>query len=504
VQGVDGRPRQAKIGELGETTRSLKSQLEKPKSRLDRFKEYAGVVSLVLSLATGCFAVYTSFVTEPEKSRAEAESKLHDVLAQIVTLDQEYMKEIQQGDPNANNGTLESKRNILLQQAEDLADQRGVASAEDELNLGNAYLFGSHYESAFKHFKTALQLAGKDSTMKANAETQIGRLEFYGVAGTSIKEGRASFDDAEKLLGKPASGPVGITLVQSLATRSFVECSVGDPAVGEHAHQRALDELTLLTHDPTINPQLIDLYKVGLTTALINTHCAGKTTLAPSTSASGSAGTASPGLAAVNKIDLSNRMMALLVARNYSGFEGNMTAAAQSQIPESRLQSIWEQVQAITGPYKRTIETKTNVVNNTTFYIVHAECQKGLLNLALVFDPTNRVSYVLLTPLSALPKQEIERRATKAVSNFFEQKFTDLYSDFDQNLQNQISVDRLQVYFTQITRVSRAFDHVFRASKDRDLDIVDVVCQLQGGKVVLRVAYDPDMKINALVVVPSK
>lgn len=493
----------AKIGELGETTRSLKDQLEKPKSRLDRFKEYAGVVSLVLSLATGFFAIYTSFVTEPEKSRADALSKLHDSLAQIVTLDQEYLKELQQGDPSANNGTLASKRNILLQQAEDLADQRGIASAEDQLNLGNAYLFGSGYESALKHFRAALQLAGKDSITKANAEVQIGKLQFYGIGG-SIKDGRSSFDDAEKLLGKPASGPAGITLVQFLAARSYAECSVGDTALGEQARQRALDELTLLARDPTVNPQLIDMYKVGLTTGLSSTHCAGSTSSAPFAPVAAPAGTASQALAAVNKIELSNRMMALLAARNYHSFEENMTLAAQAQIPESRLQSIWEQVQAITGPYKRTIATKTTVVNNTTFYIVHAECQKGFLNLALVFDPTNRMSYVLLTPLSALPKEEMERRAMKAASDFFEQKFTDVYSGFDQNLLNQTSVAQMQAYFTQITNTSGVFEHVVRASKDRDLDIVDVVCQLQGGKVVLRVAYDPDMKINGFVVLPSK
>lgn len=271
----------AKISELSEATDSLKSRLEKPKSHLDRFKEYAGVVSLVLSLATGCFAVYTSFVTEPEKSRADAQSKLHDSLAQIVTLDQEYLKEVQQGDPSANNGALESKRNILLQQAEDLAGQRGVPSAEDQLNLGNAYLFGSRYDPALKHFRAALEIAGKDAATKANAETQIGKLEFYGVGGSSIKDGRASFDDAEKLLGKPTSGPTGILLVQALAARSYVECSVGDPTLGEQAHQRAVNELTLLAHDPTINPQLIDTYKVGLTTGLSNTHCAGSVSLVP-------------------------------------------------------------------------------------------------------------------------------------------------------------------------------------------------------------------------------
>jgi hypothetical protein len=37
----------AEIGRLSETTANLKKQLEKPKSKLDRFKEYAGVLSAV-------------------------------------------------------------------------------------------------------------------------------------------------------------------------------------------------------------------------------------------------------------------------------------------------------------------------------------------------------------------------------------------------------------------------------------------------------------------------
>ena len=491
----------AKIAELDETTRALKTHLEKPKSRLDRFKEYAGVLSLVLSLATGGFAVYTSLVTEPEKSRADAQSKLHDSLAQIVTLDQEYLKDVQQGDPAANNGTLESKRNILLQQAEDLADQRGVATAEDQLNLGNAYLFGSHYVPALKHFQATMKLAGKDSITKASAETQIGKLEFYGVGG-SIKEGRASFDDAEKLLGKAPTGLAGNALVQSLAARSYVECSVGDPALGEQARQRAQDELTVLAHDPTITPQLIDNYKVNFITGLANTHCGGNAPASPS--AATSLGNPSQGFAGMNKIELSKRMMSLLVSRDFSGFEANMSATAQAQISEPRLQSIWEQVQVISGPYKRTIETRTNVVNNTTYYVVHAECQKGLLNLALVFDAANRVTYFLLTPLSGLPKEEIERRAAKVASDFFAQKFNDVHSGFDENLKTQITVDRLQGFFTQVTSASGVLDHVVGESKDKDLDVVDVACQLQAGKVTLRVAYDPDMKMSGFFIMPGK
>jgi Protein of unknown function (DUF3887) len=493
----------AEIGRLAETTANLKKQLEQPKSKLDRFKEYAGVVSLLLSLATGFFAIYTSFVAEPEKSKTDAQAKLHDTLAQIVSLDQEYMRELQQGDPNANNGALESKRNILLQQAEDLSNKSSVASAEDQLNLGNEYEFGRRLEPALKHFGEALLLAGKDPLMKATADTRIGKLNFYGISNSTKDEGRKRFDEAEQLLGKPTTMQAGIALVQSLGIRSWVECSFGDPGLGLQARTRAQDELALLARDPAVSPQVIDTYKVGLVTGLGNTHCAEATPAAPAPRSALSP--AVPTVAAsTNKIDLSNQMMQLLVARNYAAFEANMTATAQSQVPGSRLQSIWEQVSAITGPYKQTLDTRANVVNSTTFYIVHAQCERALVNLALAFDEANRVSFILITPLSALPRSEIEHRAIKVATEFFQEKFNDVFSGFDANLKNQLSADRLQSFFMQATNTSGHFEHVTRGVKDRDLDIVDVLCELQGGKVIIRVAYDPDMKVNGFAVMPGK
>ena len=492
------------IGKLTETTAELKSQLAKPKSNLDRFKEYAGVISLLLSLATGFFALYSSFVAEPKKSKTEAQAKLHDTLAQIVTLDEEYLKEVQQGDPNVNNGALESKRNILLQQAEDLAGRRGVASAEDQLNLGNQYEFGRRLEAALRHFNDALLLAGTDPLMRATADTRIGKLNFYGISNTTAEEGRKRFADAEQVLAKPTTLQNGIALVQSLGIHSWVECSLGNPALGLQSRKRARDELEILARDPAASPQVIDTFKTSLATGLKNTRCAEAIPAVTPGDATKPVALVSGSTAPTSRIDLSNRMMQLLVARNYAAFEANMTATAQAQVPEAQLRSIWEQVSAAIGPYRQTLTTKTNVVNNITYYIVHGQCEKALVNLALAFDDTGRVSYLLITPLSALPATEIKHRATQIVTAFFEQKFQDVYSGFDESLKPQLPVERLQQFFSQVTTALGHFDHLVGETKDRDLDVVDVLCQLQGGKATVRVAYDFDLKVNGFAIIPAK
>jgi Protein of unknown function (DUF3887)/Reverse transcriptase (RNA-dependent DNA polymerase) len=386
---------------------------------------------------------------------------------------------------------------------EDIANKSGVATGEDQLNLGNEYEFGRKLELALSHFNAALRLSGKDYLMKATADTRIGKLNFYGISGSTKQEGRKHFEEAERALGKPTSMQNGIALVQSLGIRSWVECSFGDPALGQQARARAQDELTVLAQDPAVSTQLIDTYKVSLATGLNNTHCA-ETTKGVIPLSGTTLPSVPPTSGSTNKIELSNRMMGLLVARNFAAFEGDMTATAQSQIPASRLESIWEQVLTIAGPYKQILDTKTNVVNNITFYIVHARFERSLVNLALTFDEANRVSYILITPLSALPRSEIEHRALGVVTDFFQEKFNDVFSGFDASLKSQISASQLQAFFMQVTNASGRFDHVVVATKDRDLDVVEVLCRLQGGRTTVRVAYDADMKIGGFWIMPGK
>jgi hypothetical protein len=53
------------------------------------------------------------------------------------------------------------------------------------------------------------------------------------------------------------------------------------------------------------------------------------------------------------------------------------------------------------------------------------------------------VPFLLITPLFALPATEIKHRATQVATAFFEEKFKDVYSGFDEPQKNQLSTDQL-------------------------------------------------------------
>jgi hypothetical protein len=94
-----------------------------------------------------------------------------------------------------------------------------------------------------------------------------------------------------------------------------------------------------------------------------------------------------------------------------------MNATVSSQVPLDRLQGIWDGLAPQVGSYKRTTSTETTSVNNIPIYVVHGEFEKALVDLRLAFDGTNQLSYFLVTPLSALPKRDIERMATGVASD---------------------------------------------------------------------------------------
>lgn len=489
----------AEIGRLSETTATLKKKLEEPKSKLDRFKEYAGIISLVLSVATGFFAVYTALWVEPQKSKADEQAKLHEKLAEIVSLDQEYLRAVQTGDPNANNGTLESKRNILLQQGEELSEGRDVASFEDQINLGNAYEFGRRYDLAVRHFKAALTLAGSDALKKATAETRLAKLDFFGVSGATSQEGRRLFEDAENLLRSLSSSDASLALAQSLSIRSWIECSVGDPALGLEAKRKASAIIDRVARDPAVSPQLVDAFRVGLSTGLGNTHCV-QSGVIPQADATGTQVLAH----SQSKIDLSNHIMDLLIHHKYAAIESQMNATVKSQVPLERLQLFWDGLTPQVGSYRRIISTESTSFNNIPIYVVHGEFQKARVDLRLAFDGTNQISYFLVTPLSVLPRQEIQRMAGEVATDFFKQQFSAVVAKFDSTLETQLPENKLREIWSQATSDKGNFEREVSSLKNRDLDLVDVLCQMQGGRLVVRVAYDPDMKINAFVVASAK
>ena len=153
--------------------------------------------------------------------------------------------------------------------------------------------------------------------------------------------------------------------------------------------------------------------------------------------------------------------------------------------------------------YQRLIDTKAQIVNGQALYIIHCQFQKALINVALAFDQTGLMTVFLITPLSALPKKEIEHRAIVIASEFFQKRFDEVFGEFNADLKGQSQEDRLRDIWTQATNGSGAFDHVMSGVKNGDLDVVDVLCQMQGGKKIVRVGYDLDIKISGFWVLPA-
>jgi tetratricopeptide (TPR) repeat protein len=264
----------AEIAKLTETTSNIQKQLTKPKTLLDRFKEYAGILSLLLGLLLSVFALRETLVTKPSEAIESDRNTLHNALIAIALVDGDYIKA--QHDPTTPAtaiGALSARRRILLNQAASLAAKKGVATDDDEAMLAGFYEWVGSYDAAIAHYTAAKKLANDNHMKEAYAEYKIATFNFMGFGNTSVADARARFAQAVQLMDNTDSTEARWEIAYIYQALSWCECSRGDRAMGESAKTKALAVVAKIASDPGVTSQSVDSFKTTLETSLNATLC---------------------------------------------------------------------------------------------------------------------------------------------------------------------------------------------------------------------------------------
>jgi Protein of unknown function (DUF3887) len=491
----------AELGQLRETTANLKMRLNQPKGKLDLFKEYAGILSLVLSLATGAFTVVDNFFLRPAKSRADTQTRLHETLASLVSVDQEYLKAAQAGDVSALNGTLEAKHNMLLQEAERLiAKGDHIATYDDQMTLAADYEFAHNLDRAATHFTMAIQ-SSNDPSEKAMAKARLAKLAFQRANGQTIEDGRRLFDEATSLIRDTNTSKSRIALVNISGFRSWSECSFGDTTAGQAAKVKTEELISQLASDPAVSAQALDQTKNAFETGLAGTHCF---QLPKPAQTSPATSIGQPSVS--NYLDVTNQVMDLLSERKYAEVEAMFSESVRRPFPQPQLQLIWEQLEAKVGPFQKRLDARHNVtVNNVPTYVVQGQFQKANIDLHVAYDATGQISWFNLIPRSLVSNEDLTRRAAQVVHLFFDEKFAELRTYFDTALANQMPEPKIRDVWMQGDTVFGKLQEIKRAERDPDIDVVEVLCEMQsGGKLLVKIGFDLDLLVNSFYLAPAK
>jgi tetratricopeptide (TPR) repeat protein len=235
---LDGRVSDLK-GQISE----LKEKIEKPKTPMGNFKEYAGIVSLVLGLVISSFTIYDSTVAKPAIAReAQAAARdaqhlsLENTLASIMSLQQDFLKAQAENASPEVLSTLAGKLGYMVDVADKItANQKGLTSFRDEISLAEVCEGAGRTDEATLHYETALSLA-KSPNEKAEAEAKGATLECQ--LGKQ-KDAKEKFDDAIKLIEVVKDPPIQILLSQVYFNRALCECYAGELSAGNQSRNSA-------------------------------------------------------------------------------------------------------------------------------------------------------------------------------------------------------------------------------------------------------------------------
>jgi hypothetical protein len=162
---------EVKTKELREQIKALKKIVDKPKTFGEKFKEYAGVVSLILGVVISIFTIRESVFTKPAAARDAKRVLLDTTLASLISVQQEFAKAQQEHAPPAVLSSIAERAGYIADSAErQTRGQGGLTSFEDEIALGEALEHKGDVSKAIAHYQSALTLASAPSD-KARADT---------------------------------------------------------------------------------------------------------------------------------------------------------------------------------------------------------------------------------------------------------------------------------------------------------------------------------------------
>jgi tetratricopeptide (TPR) repeat protein len=221
----------AKIAQLDQRVTDLRQHLnerleqfksEKRKTWFERLSDFAAFVSLGLGLIIAAYTIRENAVTKPEAARQARTIMLQNTIDSMLNL-------VQQLDATPQDSPAVSELSRRLQKltsnaAELVGTDYGIASAEDLMALGDAFMSAGQAESAMHYFAAAAQKQGVAPRTLALAKAKhAGALCATG----NVSQVRSEFEDAIKALSGDNTISAQLDLSSIYIDKARCECSRG-------------------------------------------------------------------------------------------------------------------------------------------------------------------------------------------------------------------------------------------------------------------------------------
>ena len=180
------------------------------------------------------------------------------------------------------------------------------------------------------------------------------------------------------------------------------------------------------------------------------------------------------------------------------------SADLKDSVSESDLKDARDGLGEVAGQFQSQISQTTRKVQGAPMYVAKSQFQSYKVELKLMFDDTNQITYFRIAPISDVSPETMEASARAIADLLGQQQFKQVSTRFTDQMKETMPADSLEASWTHVMMHLGPFKSIKFARKDPEFDRVDVRCAFENGPMIVRIAFDPSGKISGLWMLPAE
>lgn len=202
------------------------------------------------------------------------------------------------------------------------------------------------------------------------------------------------------------------------------------------------------------------------------------------------------------RLALTKDVMDEMASGQISSVCNRFTPDLKDSLDEDKMQFVWNRLIGISGTFQKQISQSTRTIHGVPVYVAKSQFEDSKVELRLTFNDTNQITRIWIAPVSDLSPEIMEGSAKQLVELLSEKQFEALTAKFTTELKVRMPPERIEMSWSHVLSHLGQFKNVKLASKDEELDFVDVTCAFESGEIIVRVAFDPSGKVGNLWMLP--
>jgi hypothetical protein len=190
--------------------------------------------------------------------------------------------------------------------------------------------------------------------------------------------------------------------------------------------------------------------------------------------------------------------------------DGKMESVCKRFSPELKdaltpdeLEFAWNHLLQRSGLFQKQISQSMHAAHGLAIYVAKSQFENSKVELRLMFDDSNKITRISIDQVSDLSPATMEETARTVANLLREKNFDDVVARFDDDYKSDMGPYTLDMSWSHVISHLGEFKKVQMATKDPELDVVDVSCEFENGNATVRVSFDPYGKISGLWLLPE-